>query len=1074
MRSGHVRAARNIGCIGLLAATLSCLSDKDPASPDIFPDDPDEIVSVSSEGVAIAFVAATHGYANSGTTLTLARPSGVAAGDVMIAQIITEGSAGVSTLSGWTLVRADHDGVNANAYVFWRRATSSEPTGYAWRASGGTRSAGGIVAYRNVSPDGDPVDVHGGQMTAGSADIVAPSITATAANAYLVTVFSAVSERRETTLSFLPPAAMVERYDVSSQSGNGNFRNVVAMHASAPLSVAGSTGQRIARLSQPRSGWGQAIVLRPATAGPVEPPPPGNGAPVARAGGPYTGTEGAPVAFDGSASSDPDGDALTYGWTFGNGASATGAKPSHTYADNGTYTVILTVTDPSGASSADTTTATIANAPPVVQLDVSPTSGAVGQAFTAAGSFSDAGTGDAPWTWQITWGDGTTQTGSASTLSTPIGASRTYSAAGSYTVQLSVTDKDGGTGSAQRTVTVTAGGDPGVWYTDFSGYTTGQVPSDWSHPYTASSYRVAEQSGSTGGKVLSNSITATGYHVLRWDAVGTQADVEVETVVRVGAGSTYNESMALVARGMTGAQTFYSSRLDSGPGLWTLARYNSGASQALATWTNPFPAGTWVRHRFRVEGNVLRVKLWAAGSPEPASWTLEAVDASPLGSGFAGVWMRRGPAINQFDWVRVTRLAGGPVEPPPPTVSWVWSGAQTHTGATVRARLTAASSAVRLRVSTDSSFSWYSETGPVSTGSNQVATFNLTGQSPNTRYFYRVVSGSAEDASRQGAFRTLPVPGASHSFTLAFGSCQRTDSNKPIYGHIRATNPLFWLQVGDIHYSDIAVNDVQLFRAAYNRLHEMSNQAALYRATPIVHVWDDHDGAGGNDTDGTKTGWPAVKAAYRESFPHHATPAGPTGAIYHSFVVGRVRFIVSDLRSERSPKAQFDDANKTMFGAAQKQHFKAELAAARNQGQFIAWISTVPWIAPATAGADHWGGYDTERREIAAYIESLGIGGQMFVLTGDMHATAIDSGMNNAWGGFPMFNAGPIDQTWNVKGGPYSFGPVTNGSEGEQFGVVTIADNGGSTIQVSFSGRRNGAEISGASLQFTRTLNGGS
>lgn len=76
-------------------------------------------------------------------------------------------------------------------------------------------------------------------------------------------------------------------------------------------------------------------------------------------GGPYD-TETGTVVFDGSASSDPDGDALTFAWQFGDGASATEAKPSHTYAQDGSYNVSLTVTDSKGlASTAVTTSATV-------------------------------------------------------------------------------------------------------------------------------------------------------------------------------------------------------------------------------------------------------------------------------------------------------------------------------------------------------------------------------------------------------------------------------------------------------------------------------------------------------------------------------------------------------------------------------------------------------------------------------------------------------------------------------------------------------------------------------------------
>src|SRR5207249_307726 len=53
-----------------------------------------------------------------------------------------------------------------------------------------------------------------------------------------------------------------------------------------------------------------------------------------------------PVSFDGSGSTDPSaGGTLSYAWTFGDGATGTGATPSHSYGTPGIYTVTLTVTD---------------------------------------------------------------------------------------------------------------------------------------------------------------------------------------------------------------------------------------------------------------------------------------------------------------------------------------------------------------------------------------------------------------------------------------------------------------------------------------------------------------------------------------------------------------------------------------------------------------------------------------------------------------------------------------------------------------------------------------------------------
>ena len=77
-------------------------------------------------------------------------------------------------------------------------------------------------------------------------------------------------------------------------------------------------------------------------------------APVANAGGPYTGTAGTAVSFSGAGSSDPQGETLTYAWNFGDSGTGTGATPTHTYAAAGTYTVSLTVTNTSNLTGSAT------------------------------------------------------------------------------------------------------------------------------------------------------------------------------------------------------------------------------------------------------------------------------------------------------------------------------------------------------------------------------------------------------------------------------------------------------------------------------------------------------------------------------------------------------------------------------------------------------------------------------------------------------------------------------------------------------------------------------------------------
>ena len=177
---------------------------------------------------------------------------------------------------------------------------------------------------------------------------------------------------------------------------------------------------------------------------------PTNQAPIANAGGPYSVPEGSAVAFDGSASTDPDGDALTYAWDFGDGSVATEGSPTYTYLDNGVFQVTLTVTDSKGLSSAVATSATVENVAPTVD----PFAGATilrGETYNSAGGFFDPGTDI--WTGSVDYGDGSGLQ-PLPLVGKAFGLSHGYELAGTYVVRVSVSDDDGGSGVALASVVV--------------------------------------------------------------------------------------------------------------------------------------------------------------------------------------------------------------------------------------------------------------------------------------------------------------------------------------------------------------------------------------------------------------------------------------------------------------------------------------------------------------------------------------------------------------------------------------------------------------------------------------------
>jgi chitinase len=156
--------------------------------------------------------------------------------------------------------------------------------------------------------------------------------------------------------------------------------------------------------------------------------------------------------LDGSASRDPNGSIIFYRWNFGDGSSEILDKaPEHTYADPGTYTVILTVVDNSGRSAIANTTATVSgsipeNSPPVA-MSGGPYSGEAGKPVLFNGSASYDQDGSlVSYSWNF--GDGS--------LGSGIAPSHQYIKANTYFVTLTVTDNDGVTNQISTAVTITS------------------------------------------------------------------------------------------------------------------------------------------------------------------------------------------------------------------------------------------------------------------------------------------------------------------------------------------------------------------------------------------------------------------------------------------------------------------------------------------------------------------------------------------------------------------------------------------------------------------------------------------
>jgi streptogramin lyase len=193
-----------------------------------------------------------------------------------------------------------------------------------------------------------------------------------------------------------------------------------------------------------------------------------NQSPTASAGGPYSIYEGDSLTLNAGASTDPDGDTLTYSWDVnGDGVfgDATGVNPTLSWAQfqalgigPGTYTVQVQVDDGHGSVvTSAPTTLTVLEALPTANL-TAPGVSVVGEVVPFSFSVTDPSQGDqaAGFSYTINWEDGSPAptVAASSGNGSGITQSHAFTAPGTYPVQVTVTDQDGETNTTSTPFTV--------------------------------------------------------------------------------------------------------------------------------------------------------------------------------------------------------------------------------------------------------------------------------------------------------------------------------------------------------------------------------------------------------------------------------------------------------------------------------------------------------------------------------------------------------------------------------------------------------------------------------------------
>ena len=111
-------------------------------------------------------------------------------------------------------------------------------------------------------------------------------------------------------------------------------------------------------------------------------------------------------------------------------------------------------------------------------------------------------------------------------------------------------------------------------------------------------------------------------------------------------------------------------------------------------------------------------------------------------------------------------------------------------------------------------------------------------------------------------------------------------------------------------------------------------------------------------------------------------------SIFHAFTIGRVRFVMTDLRSSRRPR-------RTVMGEDQLEWFENELVWSSKHHDVVFWVNTMPWIVES----DKWGSFETEQKRISNLLQKHKMK-NVYVLCGDAHMLAYDDGTHSP-GGLP-------------------------------------------------------------------------
>ncbi|KAL7752865.1 hypothetical protein RI367_001868 [Sorochytrium milnesiophthora] len=357
-----------------------------------------------------------------------------------------------------------------------------------------------------------------------------------------------------------------------------------------------------------------------------------------------------------------------------------------------------------------------------------------------------------------------------------------------------------------------------------------------------------------------------------------------------------------------------------------------------------------------------------------------------------------------------------------------------------------------------------------------LAQFNVSGLKANTTYYIATQTPS-NVITWVGQSTTFPPEGQSAgALTFAIASCAQWASEAAVtYDIIRQQQPAFFINHGDLFYGDITSDSTQAFVDQYMQTFAQDYTRRFFATVPTMYIYDEHD-YGGPNSDSTSPSRQAALSAYDMVVPHYplrTVRGDPVG--FQAFTVGRVRFIITDLRSQALKSG--DRSTWTLLGSQQMSWLFAEFANYTSY-QMVVWISSRAWNGDANDTNSDWSGYALERRTVANYIAQVGMR-NLIVVAGGAHMLAIDDGYNTDFAsfggaGFPLLQSAPLAQTGSTgTTGKFDVGCFAyRVYPSYQYALVTVADNTTGDGSTCFTFAGYSIESLAPMLSYTGCANG--